>query len=209
MTPSITASTDELRAAVSALVSAVQNQTQVLQTWLRPHVIVDLFPRRQINMLYFRVRNVGPLPAFQIKLSVDPPVMARQKSTADLNLFNDQMSVLGPHEEVSFFFDSALDMLGRDQTQRHFYVDVKYVGPNGENYHSQITVNVDILRNLALELPTADQVVDQLRDIQVQVKKMADYATHLRTEALMKAYVDSSREDDDSAPSAANVVVPE
>src|SRR3990172_9386295 len=101
-------------------------QTEVLARLTRPYVIVDIYPRRSVNTLYFRIRNTGLTPAFNIRTKIHPPIPLRQRLSSELNIFSRPVGVLGPKEELSFFFDSAIELFSRENPIFQFDVGLEY-----------------------------------------------------------------------------------
>ena len=63
-----------------SVAETLKKQTQLLDKLVRPYVIADVYPRRPVNMLYFRIRNVGRTPAYNIRVNVNPPIQFGSRS---------------------------------------------------------------------------------------------------------------------------------
>ena len=185
---------ESLPTSVQALTELVTRQTEALEGWIRPHIIVDVYPRWLVNMLYFRVRNVGQTPACSIRMTIDPAIPIRQRKSSDLNVFQQPISVLGPHEEISFFFDSAIELLRKEDAVLQFDVKLEYLGPNGKEYESVMPVNIDSLRDLSIELPAADRLVERLERLQKEIERIARYVDRLDREELRRHFLESEQQ---------------
>lgn len=109
------------------LLEAIERQTESLKRLTRPQVIADVFPRHFVNSLYFRIRNVGNVPAYEIRITIDPPVPFRKRISSNLGFFNSPIPVLGPREEIAFFFESAVDLFNQPNPVLSFKTHVEYV----------------------------------------------------------------------------------
>ena len=104
----------------------LQELTDTIKHWLRPYVVVDIVPRQSINMLYFRIRNVGQVPAYNISLSVDPPISIHKREASELGIFDRGIGVLAPQDELSFFLNSAVELFNNPDAVLKFDVTVQY-----------------------------------------------------------------------------------
>ena len=176
----------ELSGTHEQLARAVGEGESALRHWLRPYVIVDLVPRHHVNILYFRIRNVGQLPAYHIQLGVEEPITIAGRDPSKLNLFQRGIGVLAPQDELSFFFGSVLELFNKADAILQFTVQVKYSGPGGEGYVDEYAMDAELLRQLAVELPAPDRVIQQLEKINKEVERVADYADQLRQRDLQR-----------------------
>ena len=126
------------------LIQAINKQTEALEKLARPYVIVDVYPRHSVNVLYFRVRNVGYTPAYNIRVRMDPPVPFRQRMSSDLNFFKQAVGALGPSEEISFFFDSAIELFERENPVLQFEVTLEYSDLDKVAYNETISINLSL-----------------------------------------------------------------
>jgi len=145
--------------------------------------------------LYFRIRNVGHVPAYQIRLVVDPPISIRDRVVSELNLFQRGIGVLAPHDELSFFFDSAIELFNNPDAVLQFSIRIDYVGPDDEEYADEFPIDAELLRNLAVELPPSDKIVEQLKRIQRELERLARYADELRMQDLRQRLEEMRREE--------------
>jgi len=88
---------------IKKIFAGLSNQVNLFEKLVRPYVIVDVYPKRSINMLYFRIRNVGKIPAYQITVAPKEEIPFRKQSSSDLLIFQNPISAIGPGEEISFF----------------------------------------------------------------------------------------------------------
>jgi hypothetical protein len=176
----VTAGNDGGSTSLQALIAdSLARQTEILERMVRPYVVVDVRPRRYVNALYFRVRNVGQTPAFQIRVTPDKAVPIGRGSSSELNIFNEPISVLGTGDEISFFFGSAADLLGEEESILQFDVELRYADSNGKSYEEKISVDIDLLRGLAFELPAIDEILTKLDQTRREISKIARYAQRL------------------------------
>lgn len=184
----------KLHRSIPSLLEILERQTRTLEQLARPYVIADVYPRWHVNMLYFRVRNVGQTPAFDIRVSLDPPVDFPAGSSAELNIFRQPISALGKGEEISFFFNSAIELFNNEDIPRRFEVALQYRDMQGTQYRELLVLDVDLWRHLALELPASDKLLNDLARIQSELEKLARYTEMLRHQTLSEAYRKSQRE---------------
>jgi hypothetical protein len=170
-----------------ALKELMRQQIEMLGKWIRPYVIVDVYPRWFVNSLYFRVRNVGQTPAYHVRMTIDPPIPIRNRMSSDLRIFQQPISVLGPNEEMSFFFDSAIELLGEEGAVLQFDVKLQYAGSDSREYERIMPVNIDLLRGLAIELPATDKIIEKLERLEKEIERIARYTDHLYHRELTQA----------------------
>lgn len=185
--------------AQKLIMNLLARQTEILERIARPYVIVDVYPRRYVNMLYFRVRNMGQTPAFNIRMTPDPPIPIVGRLSSELNIFQQPIGVLGKEEEISFFFNSAVELLSKEDATLQFEVKLEYADSNGNLYKQVLPVNVDLLRNLSLELPATDRILEKLERIQKEIERIARYVDGLRHRDIVRAYQESQEHADESA----------
>ena len=169
-------------------------QTEVLARLTRPYVIVDIYPRRSVNTLYFRIRNTGLTPAFNIRTKIDPPIPLRQRLSSELNIFSRPVGVLGPKEELSFFFDSAIELFSRENPIFQFDVGLEYSDADNATYQQTIHIDIELLKNLAIELPATDKIADELGRIQKELEKLARYTDRLLHQDMLKELRESQEQ---------------
>jgi hypothetical protein len=185
---------DDTQDIQTLIVDLLTRQTKILEQLARPYVIVDLYPRRYVNMLYFRVRNVGQTPAFNIRMIAEPPISIMGRLSSELNIFQKPIGVLGKGEEISFFFGSAVELMSEEEPTLQFEVKLEYVDSDGNQYKQVLPVSIDLLRNLSLELPAADKMLEQLERIKRETEKIARYADRLRHQDIVRAYQESQEQ---------------
>jgi len=184
--------------AQKLILNLLAKQTEILERIARPYVIVDVYPRRYVNMLYFRVRNVGQTPAFNIRMTPEPPIPIVGRLSSELNIFQQPIGVLGKEEEISFFFNSAIELLSKEDATLQFEVRLEYTDSNGSLYKQLLPVNDDLLRNLSLELPAADRILEKLERIQKEIERIARYADRLSHQDIARAYQESQKQSEES-----------
>jgi hypothetical protein len=171
------------------IMELLQEQVTLFRAWMQPLVIVDVYPRRSINLMYFRIRNVGQTPAFNIRVVVDPTLtLGTNTLSSELNIFNQAIGVLGPKEEISFFFENAVSLSERPEIITQFQVTTTYRDLDDKEYTRTFEIDLNLLKGLAIELPASDKVVDQLERIRRDIEKLARYADRLRTRELQSEY---------------------
>ena len=155
------------------IVAALEKQTKALELMLRPFVIVDVFPRRSINMLYFRVRNVGQTPAYNIKVRPTKDIPFRKKKSSELEFFKNKIGVLGPKEEISFLYDSAIELFNRENSILEFDVSVSYVDEEKISYKNAISINIEMFKDLAFELPPMSLLASDIERLRSETERIA------------------------------------
>ena len=173
----------ELQECIS---EALHKQVDLLGKLVRPYVIADVYPRRSVNMLYFRIRNVGRTPAYDIRVDVNPPIRFRGRSSSELNIFARSIGVLGPGEEISIFFNSALELFNTDDSILQFEIELEYADSDETRYTTTISIDIDLLRGLAVELPATDKILDELDRIHGKIGEIARYASFMYHRELTK-----------------------
>lgn len=165
----------------------IRQQLDVLERSVRPYILVDVYPRFFVNALYFRIRNVGQTPAYNIRLTVDPPVEMRGTSSNDLPIFCRPIPALGPAEEISFFFNTATALFAKDSV-RQFTVTVSYEDEVQREYERALGIDLDLLRGLAIEMPSAGEIRRTLDKIEKNLDKMSRYFERLRQKEVMEEH---------------------
>lgn len=140
----------------------------LVKEWLRPNVIIDFVLRGNVNALYFRVRNVGALPAYDIEFSLpSPPPKFCGISGQELNLLQRGISVLAPGDEVVVFFDTVPSLQQEDPDMYYrFRVEVEYGdiphSPQGWTWVEAFELDPYLWVNTSALLPDGDRIVTQL-----------------------------------------------
>jgi len=159
--------------AEEALIEAINKQTKILQTLTRPYVIVDVFPKRVINMLYFRVRNTGKTPAFKIFVAPTDEIPFRKGNSSDILFFQNPITALGPGDEISFFYNSAIELFSKVNPILKFSVEVKYQDIEEQHYSNIFNINIEMLKGLSLDLVVNDRIERTLEQIQKEIEKIS------------------------------------
>lgn len=165
----------------------LRQQLDVLERSVRPYILVDVYPRFFVNALYFRIRNVGQTPAYNIRLTVDPSVEMRGTDSNDLAIFCRPITALGPAQEISFFFNTATALFAKDSV-RQFTVTVGYEDEVQREYERALGIDLDVLRGLAIEIPSADEMRRSLDKIEKNLAKMSRYFERLRNKEVMEEH---------------------
>lgn len=80
-----------------------------------PAVSIKVLPeRKDPNFLYIVIKNTGGGPAYDISIEFNPNLDYRGSTLNELNMFKN-MPLLDKGEEVSFFFDSAVNFFKSDK----------------------------------------------------------------------------------------------
>ncbi|MFW6116261.1 MAG: hypothetical protein ACOC6F_00905 [bacterium] len=181
------------------IVDLLTRQTESLEQMARPYVIVDVYPRRYVNMLYFRIRNVGQTPAFDVCVRPTETVSIAGHSSSELNIFQQTITALGRGDEISFFVGSAVELFDEDEPASEFAVDVQYEDSKGRAYEDRQLVDTRLLRDLALELPAADEMLRKLERTRKEIEKIARYTERLRRRDIAESAAESLASAEDSA----------
>ncbi len=176
------------------LLEAIERQTESLKRFTRPQVIADVFPRHFVNALYFRIRNVGNVPAYKIRVTIDPPVHFRKRISSKLGFFNSPIPALGPREEIAFFLESAVELFNQQNPVLEFKTHVDYTDAEQNAYEQTFSIDLELLKGLALEMPITDKILDELDNIRREIEKIARYTESLRDRELYDQYKKSKRQ---------------
>ena len=180
------------------VIDLLTRQAEALEQMSRPYVIVDVHPRRYVNMLYFRIRNVGQTPAFNVHVRPRETVSIVDHSSSDLNIFQQPIAALGRGDGISFFMGSALELFNEAEPALEFEVDVQYEDSSGTLYEDKQLVNVGLLRDLAIELPVVDEMLQKLERTRKEIEKIGRYTERLRRRDIMESAAESLASAEDS-----------
>ena len=158
---------------IKNIFEALNNQTKSLEQMIRPYVIVDIYPKRSINMLYFRIRNVGQSPAYKISIIPETDIPFRKRHSSDLPIFQNPISAIGPGEELSFFYESAIELFSKEDPVLEFSVCAEYCDTSKKKYHDDFFINLGIFKGLSLDMPASDRLVSELERIQRELEKLS------------------------------------
>ena len=156
----------------SKIFKAINNLTATTDRSIRPYIIVDILPRRSINMLFFRIKNVGKTPAYQITVTPETELVFGKKKTTDLLIFNYPISAIGPGEEISFYYDNAIELFARDNVQFDFPVKVKYADITQRYFEEKMVINTEIYKGLSIDLSPEEIALKEIQRIQYSIEKL-------------------------------------
>lgn len=139
----------------------------------RPIVIVDVFPQRRLNLLYFRIRNVGVTPAYGVRIAPSAPFMIRSQSSSDLNIFNRPVPVIAAGDAISFLFDTAAELSSRIEEYQPIRFKVEYEDIAGGNYKDTATIDITLLKGLELLTPSDERTLDKLAKLDRHIEEIA------------------------------------
>lgn len=173
---------------IKKILDVAINQTSLTEKLVRPYVILDVYPKRSINMLYFRIRNVGKTPAYQIAVTPKEVIPFRKQSSSDLPIFQNPISALGPGEELSFFYESAIELFSRENPILKFYISAEYYDSTKHRYHDNFYLNLEIFKGLSLDMPASDRLVKELERIQRDIEKISRSVDRIAQYELQKEW---------------------
>ena len=115
-------------------------------TLTSPHVIFEILLKEGI--LWMVVRNIGPKPAFFIRIQFEQSFKGLEgaKHMNTLPLFT-QLDFLGPHREIQAVLDRSAAYFHRDEPLR-LVARVKFEGDNGPKYETRSIHNLEVFQEL-------------------------------------------------------------
>jgi hypothetical protein len=143
------------------------------------------------------LRNTGTTPAYNINLGIEPSITIRNKISSELNIFRKPIPVLGAKEEISFFFDSAIELFNKENHLTEFSVHLKYHNNENENYEETISIDIELFKDLALELPASDKLIEILDKTQKDLEKISRYIERLQTKEMLQEWQKDQEKDDE------------
>lgn len=98
------------------------------------------------NFLYFHLKNTGGGPAYDLKITFNPDLTYGETSLNKLTMFN-RMPLLEKGEEVSFFFDTAIDYYNSSNPTTVYATATYYTLPKGNKGTNKLVrkfeINID------------------------------------------------------------------
>ncbi len=170
-----------------ALDTLLLRQTRALEALARPYILTDVYPKQYVNTLYFRVRNVGNTPAFSIQLATDTAVPVGHEVSSNLTIFQRPIPALAPGEEIAFFLNSAVDILGKDDSVRRFVVRADYTDATGRQYQEENTIDLELLQGLAIYIPVENDLLRGVERVQRSVETISRYFDDIRRRRQSRA----------------------
>ncbi len=153
----------------------------------RPWVLVD-FPIDHGSIVYFRIRNLGPGSAKNVRMSFvpDPIAPGGHKLTQD-PLFQQPIPVLVPGAEIRLMFSAGPRLL-QDDVPKRFDVTVEYEGDAGISDKSTYAVDFEQLQSTLLPPRTTEEALEEingtLRNIQYSCQRVAEHTARQQVEPI-------------------------
>jgi hypothetical protein len=126
----------------------------------RPYIIADI----EINdhCVFFIIRNIGKLPAKELKVKIEPDIVNTIGKSLNTTLFSKPISIVAPGKEIKTFINTSM-VVFKSEAPKVFEVALEYKWGNAkvENesyrldismYHDLVTVNVKSIHHVAKEL---------------------------------------------------------
>lgn len=158
----------------------------------RPFVMVDMDMNIQLKL---RIRNIGPTPAYDVKVSFDRPLESMTPDAALERLAHSGIPTLGPGAELIFYFDMMFDRFGSSKPQ-WFEATVTYHAPPSfkvaEPWIERFIVDIRPYEDSAIPSKTLDDVARALGTMAKRLDKW-DERNSLRVTARDGDERDSGR----------------
>ena len=138
-----------------------------------PNVSVTYHPRDEwINLIDFRIKNVGAGPALDIRLEVEPDFeYDSDKWLSQLNLFKSGLKYLGPGDERRFFLTSLAED-GDAKVGNPFEVRVSYRGTIGNEKTDRFVIDFSELEGIMqLGTPPLHEIADSMKSLAEEYRR--------------------------------------
>lgn len=137
----------EIRALTESLASMVHE----IREFRRPRIFVDIGPRKggHVNMLEVSITNAGYDPAFDIACVFEPdlPYGGQTTTMSQLPIFQ-RLDFLLPHDEIRFFFDSAVSYLNRADVPKKTVASLTYFNSRREKFVETLPIDLERYKKL-------------------------------------------------------------
>lgn len=155
----------------------------------RPYVAIDVFPRGFVNILYMRIRNLGKTPALNVCIKFDQTFAIRGIPVSEYRIF-DNIPVLGPNDNLSFLFGSAVEILNDKDAIKQFSGHVKYADVDGIKYENPFNFDLEIYKDLVLAYDDKfeQNIKSEIERLRTEIQEISAYYKDLRHEKLIKAW---------------------
>lgn len=143
----------------------------------RPYVIVTIEPSAASPQLFdLVVRNIGKRPAENVTIKLDPsPVRAREIEGLELHkikMLNAPILMLAPGQELSCFYDNAIDRRTRNDLPTSHEVSLTYVDTSGHRYRENCLLDIDALKGTSFaSLYKVHDIAKSLKSIDTTLKE--------------------------------------
>lgn len=161
-----------LLAGLSAMVAAGQlwytRQSRLDQN--RPYVVLTFEQGRTLfNLVDILIRNVGAGPAYDVRISIDPPLQRAKEvdnmPIAGARYFNEPVPLMPPGYELRTFFD---DMRERQEgvVPNAYTVTLEYHDGHGHSWKESSVQDLDLMNDLLFgEIYEVHHAAKALREI--------------------------------------------
>lgn len=116
----------------------------------RPYVLVTLEPgERSMQEVDFVVRNIGVRPAYNVTISIAPPLLRARESEghemASMRLLNEPTSMIPPGQVTRLFYDHMPERAGRKDLSDHHTATVSYADSSGKKWTDTFDLDLRVL----------------------------------------------------------------
>lgn len=143
----------------------------------RPYVVVVLesgeTSRHFVDLV---VRNIGRRPAFDVRISLDPPPVRANEvpghELANMRLLKEPIAQIAPGQELRAFYDSQIERFGRSDLPSLHTASLAYRDSAHRSYNESATVDVHALQGVMYaEVYSIHHVAAELKDISKVLKR--------------------------------------
>jgi hypothetical protein len=149
-----------------------------------PYVVVDIVPQvGGSGLLQFRVENIGPTLARDVRMSVSPPLQGGESDEWDQRLARvvaRKMPVLPPGRRIEWYFAFGPRLFENPSLPRQYTVTVNANGPAGPVSPLTYVLDLDVINESALERGTAEASLAKIAD---HTKRLQEIPNVLRVVA--------------------------
>ena len=145
----------------------------------RPYVIVTIEPSRAtMRVQDLVIRNIGHRPAFDTRISVDPPPVTTLDQPglrlSEARILTQPIPLIAPTQELRAIFDNTTDRLQRNDLPEQFTVTVQYRDSAGHPYNEVSTVEWKTLEGATfIDSLGVHHAAKALKEIEKTLKRRA------------------------------------
>ncbi len=157
-------------AALAAFAAAftVLEMRQDRRSRERPYVVAD-FDVQRAFLLFFRLRNLGGGPAFDVRLTFNPvPADWNGTRLSDVSIFQHPIPVLAQGDQTVVFLGTTVQVLN-GPSPRSFAVTVTARGEAGYRFRRVYRIDFETIRGLVMDEPILEE---RLQAIERNIEKI-------------------------------------
>ncbi|MCT2008386.1 hypothetical protein [Micrococcus lylae] len=145
----------------------------------RPYVLVTLEPgERSMQMVDFVVRNIGVRPAYNVTISIEPPLLrAREREgneMAAMRLLREPTAMIPPGQVTRLFYDHMPERADKDDLPEHHTAVVTYQDSSGKEWTDTFDLDLRMLEGALFHS------YDDLHTVSQTMKKIEKTLSHAR-----------------------------